>query len=59
MTSFDVQGIDKFVVEDSEACRLRLGESVLVIEGPLMQGMKKVGDMFAEGKMFLPQVLNR
>ncbi|GAB3583650.1 methionine synthase [Calidifontibacter terrae] len=56
-----VKGIDDFVVEDTEALRVELaaaGERPLtVIEGPLMDGMGVVGDLFGAGKMFLPQVV--
>ncbi|MEO9199119.1 MAG: methionine synthase, partial [Antricoccus sp.] len=56
-----VKGIDEFVVEDTEQMRLELaaqGERPLnVIEGPLMDGMGIVGDLFGAGKMFLPQVV--
>jgi 5-methyltetrahydrofolate--homocysteine methyltransferase len=52
-----VQGIDEFIVEDSEAARLELGSALAVIEGPLMAGMNVVGDLFGAGKMFLPQVV--
>lgn len=53
------QGIDKYVVEDVEECRAqveRYRRPLHVIEGPLMNGMKVVGDLFGAGKMFLPQV---
>jgi 5-methyltetrahydrofolate--homocysteine methyltransferase len=52
-----VRGIDEFVVEDADAARLELGSPLLVIEGPLMDGMNTVGDLFGAGKMFLPQVV--
>jgi len=52
-----VQGIDDYIVEDSEAARLELGSALAVIEGPLMAGMNIVGDLFGAGKMFLPQVV--
>lgn len=54
-----VQGIDKYVVEDVEECRTRVDcytRPLHIIEGPLMNGMKVVGDLFGAGKMFLPQV---
>jgi len=56
-----VQGITTFVVEDTEAARqevlARGGRPIEVIEGPLMDGMNVVGDLFGAGKMFLPQVV--
>jgi len=52
-----VKGIADFVEEDAEAARLALGSALGVIEGPLMDGMNVVGDLFAAGKMFLPQVV--
>ena len=52
-----VNGINKFVVEDAEQARLELGSPLAVIEGPLMDGMNVVGDLFGAGKMFLPQVV--
>ncbi|WML90709.1 methionine synthase [Thiothrix lacustris] len=52
-----VKGIDAFVNEDTEEARLKLGRPLLVIEGPLMDGMNVVGDLFGAGKMFLPQVV--
>jgi 5-methyltetrahydrofolate--homocysteine methyltransferase len=52
-----VNGINEFIVEDAEAARLELGEPLPVIEGPLMDGMNVVGDLFGQGKMFLPQVV--
>ena len=52
-----VQGIDEYIVEDSEAARVALGAALLVIEGPLMNGMNVVGDLFGSGRMFLPQVV--
>lgn len=52
-----VHGINKFIVSDAEEARLALPEPVQVIEGPLMNGMNIVGDLFGEGKMFLPQVV--
>ncbi|MBO1754446.1 methionine synthase [Allobranchiibius sp. CTAmp26] len=56
-----VKGIDEHVVDDTEALRLELVESggrpLDVIEGPLMDGMDVVGDLFGSGKMFLPQVV--
>ena len=52
-----VNGINKFIVADAEEARLSLPIPVMVIEGPLMDGMNIVGDLFGEGKMFLPQVV--
>ncbi|WP_448663310.1 methionine synthase [Sphingomonas sp. CJ20] len=52
-----VKGIDQFVVEDTEECRLAFARPIEVIEGPLMDGMNVVGDLFGSGKMFLPQVV--
>jgi 5-methyltetrahydrofolate--homocysteine methyltransferase len=52
-----VHGIDEFVVADTEAARLETSRPLSVIEGPLMDGMNTVGDLFGAGKMFLPQVV--
>ncbi|OEY67678.1 methionine synthase [Marinobacter sp. X15-166B] len=52
-----VKGITTYIIEDTEACRLELPRPIEVIEGPLMDGMNVVGDLFGEGKMFLPQVV--
>ena len=52
-----VKGIDAYVVEDTEEARQSFDEPLHVIEGPLMDGMNVVGDLFGEGKMFLPQVV--
>ena len=52
-----VHGIVDFIEEDAEEARLSLARPLDVIEGPLMDGMKIVGDLFGEGKMFLPQVV--
>ncbi len=56
-----VHGITDFIVEDTEACWQKLraqgGRPLQVIEGPLMAGMNVVGDLFGQGKMFLPQVV--
>ncbi len=52
-----VEGIDAFVVEDTEEARLAAAHPIDVIEGPLMAGMNAVGDLFGAGKMFLPQVV--
>jgi 5-methyltetrahydrofolate--homocysteine methyltransferase len=52
-----VKGIDMYVVEDTEEARLAAAKPIEVIEGPLMDGMNVVGDLFGAGKMFLPQVV--
>ena len=52
-----VHGIDQFVVEDTEQVRKTVTRTLDVIEGPLMDGMNAVGDLFGAGKMFLPQVV--
>jgi 5-methyltetrahydrofolate--homocysteine methyltransferase len=52
-----VKGIDLYVVDDTEECRLQFAKPIEVIEGPLMDGMNVVGDLFGSGKMFLPQVV--
>jgi 5-methyltetrahydrofolate--homocysteine methyltransferase len=52
-----VKGIDEYILEDTDAARLELGHPLQVIEGPLMEGMNVVGDLFGVGKMFLPQVV--
>uniref|UniRef100_A0A8D0E9X5 Methionine synthase n=1 Tax=Salvator merianae TaxID=96440 RepID=A0A8D0E9X5_SALMN len=55
-----VKGIEKYVVEDTEEARLnkeKYRRPLNIIEGPLMNGMKTVGDLFGAGKMFLPQVI--
>jgi 5-methyltetrahydrofolate--homocysteine methyltransferase len=52
-----LKGIDKFIDEDTEEARLKYGRPLKVIEGPLMDGMSVVGDLFGAGKMFLPQVV--
>jgi 5-methyltetrahydrofolate--homocysteine methyltransferase len=52
-----VKGIDEFILEDTEAARLLAAKPLDVIEGPLMDGMNVVGDLFGSGKMFLPQVV--
>jgi 5-methyltetrahydrofolate--homocysteine methyltransferase len=52
-----VKGIDAYIEIDAEEARLKLGRPLLVIEGPLMDGMGVVGDLFGAGKMFLPQVV--
>lgn len=52
-----VKGITKFIEEDTEQARLNAERPIHVIEGPLMDGMNEVGDLFGSGKMFLPQVV--
>ena len=52
-----VRGITEFIVADTEEARVKLGRPLFVIEGPLMDGMNVVGDLFGSGKMFLPQVV--
>jgi 5-methyltetrahydrofolate--homocysteine methyltransferase len=52
-----VKGIDDFIIEDTEEARLTFERPLQVIEGPLMDGMNVVGDLFGSGKMFLPQVV--
>ena len=52
-----VHGIGEFIVEDTEEARLSAAKPIDVIEGPLMDGMNVVGDLFGAGKMFLPQVV--
>lgn len=52
-----VKGNTDFIVEDTEEARLQAEKPLHVIEGPLMDGMNVVGDLFGEGKMFLPQVV--
>ncbi len=52
-----VKGITDYIDEDTEECRLQFAKPLEVIEGPLMDGMNVVGDLFGAGKMFLPQVV--
>jgi 5-methyltetrahydrofolate--homocysteine methyltransferase len=56
-----VKGVTQYIVEDTEECRAKVaaagGRPINVIEGPLMDGMNVVGDLFGAGKMFLPQVV--
>lgn len=52
-----VKGITDYIDEDVEEARTQVAEPLAVIEGPLMDGMNYVGDLFGEGKMFLPQVV--
>ncbi len=52
-----IQGIDTWIEQDVEEVRQEAKRAIEVIEGPLMAGMNEVGDLFGEGKMFLPQVV--
>jgi 5-methyltetrahydrofolate--homocysteine methyltransferase len=52
-----VKGIDKYIEQDVEEARLKCERCLQIIEGPLMDGMSVVGDLFGAGKMFLPQVV--
>lgn len=52
-----VKGVTTFIIEDTEAARLEANRPIEVIEGPLMDGMNVVGDLFSDGRMFLPQVV--
>jgi 5-methyltetrahydrofolate--homocysteine methyltransferase len=52
-----VKGIDAHIVDDTEEARRSAKRPIEVIEGPLMDGMNIVGDLFGSGKMFLPQVV--
>ena len=52
-----VNGIIEFIEEDTEEARIQLKDPIKIIEGPLMDGMNTVGDLFGLGKMFLPQVV--
>ncbi|PHP94160.1 methionine synthase [Pantoea agglomerans] len=52
-----VKGITEFIEQDTEEARQQMPRPIEVIEGPLMSGMNVVGDLFGEGKMFLPQVV--
>lgn len=52
-----VKGINAFIQEDTEEARLKSSRALDVIEGPLMDGMNVVGDLFGDGRMFLPQVV--
>ncbi len=57
MTHALVKGLDAFIEIDTEEARATLGSPLKVIEGPLMNGMRAVGELFGAGKMFLPQVV--
>jgi len=52
-----INGINEFIVEDTEILRKKYNVPLEIIEGPLMDGMNEVGDLFGSGKMFLPQVV--
>jgi len=52
-----VHGVVDWIEQDAEEARQKLGRPILVIEGPLMDGMNEVGDLFGSGRMFLPQVV--
>lgn len=52
-----VKGVNSYITEDTEEARQMFDRPIHVIEGPLMEGMNKVGDLFGDGKMFLPQVV--
>jgi len=52
-----VHGIEKYIIEDTQQAYEKLGSAIKVIEGALMDGMNRVGDLFGSGKMFLPQVV--
>jgi len=52
-----VEGVTEYIIEDVEAARQQVGDPLEVIEGPLMDGMSRVGDLFGSGQMFLPQVV--
>lgn len=52
-----VKGITTYIIDDTEEARLQADRPIEVIEGPLMDGMNVVGDLFGQGKMFLPQVV--
>ncbi|CAF1002420.1 unnamed protein product, partial [Rotaria sordida] len=52
-----VKGIDKYIIDDMEEARKKYSRPLHVIEGPLMNGMSEVGELFGSGKMFLPQVI--
>lgn len=52
-----IKGIPDYIEQDMEECKKVYSDGLTVIEGPLMDGMKQVGDLFGDGKMFLPQVV--
>ena len=57
MTHALIHGNDEFITDDVEEMRLQSEKPLHVIEGPLMDGMNAVGDLFGQGQMFLPQVV--
>ena len=52
-----IKGLDKYIEEDTEEARQKYDRCLHIIEGPLMDGMSTIGDLFGDGKMFLPQVV--
>ena len=52
-----IRGIDRFIIDDAEQARQKYDYCLQIIEGPMMDGMSTVGDLFGAGKMFLPQVV--
>ena len=52
-----VNGLNEYIEEDTEVLRKKYQSPLDIIEGPLMDGMNEVGDLFGSGKMFLPQVV--
>jgi 5-methyltetrahydrofolate--homocysteine methyltransferase len=52
-----LKGVVKYIDEDTEEARQKFGSGLAIIEGPMMDGMSVVGDLFGAGKMFLPQVV--
>ncbi|MDR2287128.1 MAG: methionine synthase [Prevotellaceae bacterium] len=57
ITTALIKGLDTFIVEDMDEALQKYNRAIDIIEGPLMDGMNKVGDLFGAGKMFLPQVV--
>jgi 5-methyltetrahydrofolate--homocysteine methyltransferase len=53
-----LKGITDYIDADTEEARLKYGRPLDIIQGPLMDGMNVVGELFGTGKMFLPQVVN-
>ncbi len=52
-----IKGVDEYIVEDLEECRQKFDKALQIVEIPLMAGMNRVGELFGDGKMFLPQVI--
>ena len=52
-----IKGLDEYIVEDLEECRQHFDKALQIVEIPLMAGMNRVGELFGDGKMFLPQVI--